>query len=539
MKKKLFIAGAAFALLFQGCLKDNFDMDKLAQGKYTPDIAIPLAYASVTIQDIIDTTGINSTVEVDANNFCTIVYSGNLLSKKASEIVSIPEQSTNFSTNFVGSFIQLSNGQSVTFTETISFQSGSTQIDNVEFRTLRDSLVINNNTGAIGTITVAIPAAIKSGMPYSSAVLTLSPGTNIIVLNLDGYTIDMTKSGTTTNTFDVNYTIQFPAGSTINATNSFAVTSYMKTIAFKKIIGYIGQQALSPFQDTVDINLFKKAFGTGTFKINDPTIRMDITNSYGIPIRVDFTRFDGYNPNSSPQIITIQGAPQNLMINYPSLAEIGQSKVTSIILDKNTTNGTIVGALNNNKSAYLIYQPNSLSNPTGATTPRNFILDDSQFNVDIDVRLPLWGSAKDFTLEDTIRDFRIDNIGEIDNFLLRAYVVNGFPIDLDVQVYFVDSLFRGPVVNGVPTKAIDSLATSDLFMRSAAIDSDGRATTPSIHTHDYPYDKARIERLKDARHLILRARASSTNNGASDVKIYATDKLDLKLGVRTKINSTF
>lgn len=532
MKKILLTLSGAALLCTQACVKDDFNFDKLAKGSWDPEIAVPLAYASVTIQDIIDTTGIETTVQVDpVTNFCTIVYSGNIFSKKASEIVQIPSpQTANFS-----QFVVVPGSGTASVTQTMSFQSGTTTVDTVTFRTLNYVININNGAGVPGNITVTIPAAKKNGVAFTNTFPLASSVSK--TFDLSGYSFDMTRAGTTNNEFDVVYTLQSTA--TAPLSGNFSVGTSMENIGFRKIVGYIGQQPLSPFQDTVVINIFKKAFGTGTFNLIDPTINLKITNSYGLPIQMNFTRFDGYNPNSNPQLITIQGVPSPLNINYPTLAQAGTAQVTTVVLDKNTTNGTIVGALNNNKSSYLIYQPNSVSNPNGPTSTPNFVLDDSQFDLDIDVRLPLWGTAKDFVLEDTIRDFSLDNVGNIDNFLLRAYIKNGFPVDLDVQVYFVDSLFRGPVVNGIPTKAIDSLATSEIFMRSGTIDADGRVTSPSIHSHDYPYDKTRIQKLKDAKHLILRAKASSTNNGTTNVKIFATDKLDLNLGVKTQIHQEF
>lgn len=531
MKKTLLTLSGAVMLLTQSCLKDDFNFNKLTEGSWDPEIAVPLAYASVTIQDIIDTTGIGTTVEVDpATNFCTIVYSGNLFSKKASEIISIPSpQSSNFSQAVV---VPVTG--TATVTQTMSFQSATTTVDSVTFKTLNYVINITNSTNATGNITMTIPGAKKNGVAFTNTFPMAASVSK--TFDLSNYTFDMTRGGTTTNQFDVVYTLQSTG---IGGAGTFSVNTSMENIGFRKIVGYIGQQSLSPFQDTVVINIFKKAFGTGTFSLVDPTISLKVTNSYGLPIQMNFTRFEGYNPNSNPQTVTITGLPSPLNINYPTLAQAGTSQVTTIVLDKNTTNGTIVGALNNNKSAYLIYQPNSISNPAGPTTSPNFVLDDSQFDLDVDVRLPLWGTAKDFVLEDTIRDFKIDEVGSIDNFLLRAYVKNGFPVDLDVQVYFVDSAFQGPVVNGFPTKAIDSLATSEIFMRSGTVDASGRVITPSIHSHDYTYDRERIQKLKRAKHLILRARASSTADGSQNVKIFATDRLELNLGVKTQIHQEF
>jgi hypothetical protein len=42
--------------------------------------------------------------------------------------------------------------------------------------------------------------------------------------------------------------------------------------------------------------------------------------------------------------------------------------------------------------------------------------------------------------------------------------------------------------------------------------------------------------LKNARHIIVRARGATTNNGVPDVKIYDHYRLDFKLGLKGTFN---
>src|SRR5688500_13851098 len=107
--KKIIAAIALPAIMLSACLKDDFNFDKLAQTNYSPDVALPLAFSSVTIQDIIKTTGIESTISVDADKFCTIIYRGNLLSLKASDLITIPDQTHNFQALFGAQIIQINN----------------------------------------------------------------------------------------------------------------------------------------------------------------------------------------------------------------------------------------------------------------------------------------------------------------------------------------------------------------------------------------------------------------------------------------------
>ena len=92
-------------------------------------------------------------------------------------------------------------------------------------------------------------------------------------------------------------------------------------------------------------------------------------------------------------------------------------------------------------------------NPLG--TEYNFVTDSSEYQVLLELFLPLHGYAENLTVKDTLdfifSDFYSQPAEEIEKLILRFNFINGFPLNIKVQAYFydgndvlLDSLFRDP-----------------------------------------------------------------------------------------------
>src|SRR4249919_2572008 len=64
----------ALILAFQGCVKDDLDFKKLEHTNYSPELAVPLAYSSLSIQDLMKNENDSGILVIDQNNFCTLIY---------------------------------------------------------------------------------------------------------------------------------------------------------------------------------------------------------------------------------------------------------------------------------------------------------------------------------------------------------------------------------------------------------------------------------------------------------------------------------
>lgn len=536
--KRLFVAVTTSVILIS-CIKDNFDFNKLGKSSWNPNLAVPLANSTFTIYDIIKNVDKDSNIIVDNTNFCTLVYRDRLFSLRADEIVQIPDQSFNYNLQLTpAEILTLTGTNTVTsnHTQTITYASGSTQIDSIKYKALTLSVYHSSGYPHGGTLVVEIPGAVKNGVSFSGSIPLSANGSGTTNFDLSGYTFDMTLGGMTNNQFQIIYKATFNnSGAPTPNSSSLNIQSSFNNNQFQTIFGYLGNQQITPNEDTVLVKIFNNSLGTGNFRLVDPYMDISFSNSFGVPIRSNFIFLKGYNPisNQTFDISSSPGIPNPLPINVPG--SIGQTATGGFTLNNTNTSGLMTDMINE-QPKNVIYKLNSTTNiPIPAN--RNWILDSSRFTVDMNLYLPLHGRAWDFMFQDTL-DFKLDRINEIDNILFRTYINNGFPVDILVQVYFVSQ--SGDTLN--PTyNVLDSLIVpTQLFMRSAQIDgSTGKVTLPTEKTTDVYADRAKLARITGANKILIRAFGASTNNGTPNVKIYSDYKLTVKIGVQTQLNTQF
>jgi hypothetical protein len=525
------------SLFITACIKDNFDFKKLGKSPWNPNLAIPLVYSKLTIEDIINAADKDENIQVDANKFCTIVYRDRLFSLQAKEIINIPDQAFNNYLSLSPLEIATLNGTgtvTVNYTQTINFNSGTTQIDSIIFKLLTLNIFTSSDFNHSGSLVVTIPSAVKNGTPFQTTIPLNPNSSSNNNYDLSGYKFDMTLGNTTTNQFQILYTLTLTnSGNPTSPTNKVSVQVSFNNNQFDIIHGFIGQIALSPYEDTVLVKIFNNSFGTGVFRLVDPYMEIGIKNSFGLPISGTFDYIKGYNPisNLTFDISNTPGVPNPLNIPTPTI--IGQSASTSFSLTNANTGGLMTEMINE-QPKHIIYKLNSTSNvPLPAI--RNFVIDTSQFTIDMNLYLPLHGRAFDFIFQDTL-DFKFDKIQELDNVLIRTYINNGFPIDIYVQAYFV---YHDTISNTITY--LDSLVVpSQIFMRSANVDlTSGRVTTPTSKITDIVADRIKLTRISNANKVLVRATGASTNNGVPNVKIYSDYTIEVKIGVQTQLNTYF
>jgi hypothetical protein len=520
----------------QSCIKDNFDLDKLTKTEYSPNIAAPLLFSSLTVQDILTNGNNSGIITVDKDNFCTIIYRGNLFSLKGSSLVKLPDQqSTPYSVSLTPAQIAVLSAVgtfTASYSQTVSFSSGTTKVDSLDFKSGNLILSLNSDLKYSGQISINIPTAKKNGISFSKNFPFTYSGTTPVIANtsfdLKGYTFDMTLGGTTSSQFEVNYSVILSGGGGVSppiTSEAITICQSLNNLKFNKIFGDIGQQSLSPDKDTVDLSIFKNTLGNAKFTLVDPSLKILISNSYGIPIRASIAQLDGYNPPASTYPIT--GSPNPLPIQSPNFSQIGKVLTDSFLLNKSNSPSLIT--VINKTPKNINYQISSLTNPSGPSH-NNFVLDSSYFKVDMEVKLPLWGTAKDFTLIDTLPITLDKSIPEnIESALFRIYNSNGFPFDIAMQAYFTDTLY----------KKLDSLVIpNQLILQSATVNAvTGIVISPTPKTYDAVVNHARLLNLKNAKHVLLKAAVATTNGGKINVKIYSNYKIDVKLGMQLKLKA--
>lgn len=547
-----------FAFGFFACVKE-YDMNKLAKTKYSPTLAAPLIKSSMSIRDLLIHDK-NGNVQADANNFLTLIYRGKLLSLKASDFIAFPDQSYASSTPLltpsdVIAFNALPIGATYTVAmpaQTITFNTnGTANLDSVVFKapSLFD-INISSQFRHDVVIVMGIPYAKKNGVALTRVVplkyTGTLPVTSTVNVNIDGYTFDMTSGGTTQNKFDIYIAVILTKSSNpLLVTDKADFNLGFTKPSFQKLFGFINQPLIAPSIDTVDVSIFDNTLpGGGTFTILNPAVRIYLSNSYGVPIDATFKKLEGYNPGYAPYPIKVNLEPKlnPWHFPYPTVAQIGTSVKDSVILTNANTGGTgasgSIGDVLNNKPKHVIYQVDAKANPNGAPIPpnTNFALDSSRVTVNFQLDLPLYGTAKNVSVQDTIPfTFTESDINNIEWFLFRLNITNGFPLEMGTQIYFTDSISITQ-----PYHLLDSLISPyQVIVPAAGVDATGKVNSPALKTTDIKFDQARINKVKNVKNVIISGKLSTTNNGNTNVKFYSDYRFDVRLGAMVKVKTQF
>jgi len=497
---------------------------------YNPEIAVPLVHSYMTLHNVLDDYDHHHVFVEDGTHFLYLIYERSVFSQTADQLISIADQ--NINTNYIFSVTTPipagdSASASQTFTHTMTMVYADESFDTAYIKAGTLNYNFSSNLNHNGKITVTIPSATKFGIPFKQEIPYTFSGTLPVVFttsfNLAGYKVGFSHVGALTQ-LQINYTITvYGDGTAVTPPFSMSMGESFSNIKYSRLIGYLGQKTVSISDDSIKVELFNNNIH-GYYDFEDPKLHINIDNSYGIPINVSVNQIEAHSASNAPYVVAVTGSgiPNPWVINYPSFAQIGQSMLTSLMLDK--TNSTIKPAIN--ISPQHIYSNISATcNPAGPPNT-NFVLDTSRIKVNAQLELPLYGKAWDFVLQDTA-SFSYTEVNDADWVELKLILDNGFPIDGLVQLYFVDTNY---VVK-------DSLLNPFQQMLMSAIPGsppDYKVVQNTKKTSLIRWEGSRWKNLKDCKHILIRAELNTANSGTTIVKIYSSYGLEVRLGVRAQ-----
>ena len=113
---------------------------------------------------------------------------------------------------------------------------------------------------------------------------------------------------------------------------------------------------------------------------------------------------------------------------------------------------------------------------------------------------------------------------------LKSNVTNGFPLDVEMQIYFTDENFN----------LLDSLfIPRQVILPAAPVNiSTGYVINSSSKTTDVDLTPLKISHLSTTKKMLVRATATTINNAGTNVKIYDYYKLNVTIGAKAKMNIT-
>jgi hypothetical protein len=534
-----FLLSVFFATVMFSCYKKDFDKVSLANA--TPQYLYPLVDAELSMKDIVDPNKKQLNVTEDNDGFYTFIYYHDLYTQLISDLLKITnvpvKQSISLTATEVGS-LPVSGSVAHSFAQSVTLAAtNGEKLKTILVKSGTVPLTISSTFKHNVQVTITFPYIKKNSIALTKTInLNYLSGNAPVVsttpVDLTGYTIDCSENNTKVNT--ISYTaslkVTYKTGNAITTAQKIDLTTGISDIAYSYIDGYIGKYEFTIPQDSVAIDIFDNAY-LGNIYFTDPKVRGIITNSVGAASSIKIEQLTAQSNITGTTHITGSAINTNIPVLYPSLAEIGQSKSTTIQLDK--TNSENLLTIFNPAPKKIIFKMSGAINPSGESA--NFVTDSSYVKIRGEVEIPMEGKITNFVLLDTIANIEYPEIntnGKSITILSAGFnvaVSNGFPMNARIQMYFLDE----------SNVVLDSLFASPHSIPSGAVDAAGKVATPTdIFIKEF-YNEARYSRITGSKKAVIYAYFSTVNNGTEPVKIYSSYKIKSNIGIDVKANVSF
>tara|TARA_B110000503_G_C7154515_1_gene416699 strand:+ start:594 stop:2303 length:1710 start_codon:yes stop_codon:yes gene_type:complete len=526
---------------FYACTDDYFEFEKIKVDDWNPNLAVPLMSSNLSLADIVIKKDTNGDIFTTASGGLEIVYRSSVLSSDTSTVINIPTE--NFADTFTVS--QATNGLLDSMPPGPPFNNGqridfnaSTQreiVDNSRFGVVVDSMTLK--TGKLAF-------EIENSFPYELTItakfrtFTDSLGDTLVLnyivpaanpniqarkqeVDLKGYQVNLSEDqdgNPADNVFpiDLQYSIQLESGVASNKDDRLTMTGSITNIDFKEFYGSLGSTPLALERDSIAIDFFKnfQEFAKEDLFISNPTLRLTAKNSFSCPMNFEFTYLNAVNPKRNPSVIAfdIPTELKPLTIKFPDKYGVAQT-----VFELNNVNSNLDTILSHLTKS-IAFDSQALFNPDGVPPRngqrRNFITDTSDLGLDLEFRIPFEGRANGFFIEDTI-SVTLDQIKNLSNGTLRIYAENGFPMDVDLQLTFLDSfnVELGKLI--LPSNPIFSkgygmiLPSAPTKLVSGDLEADGF----TVNITDIKINEERLNDISKTKKVALSAKLSTEDAG--------------------------
>ena len=389
-------------------------------------------------------------------------------------------------------------------------------------------IVQNKNYDHNTVTTVSFPTFTKDGVPLSVELNNVEAFSE----DLTAYTIDLTgENGQKTNTIDyaINGRIEETGSSD---TGTLTILFNMVNLQFSYLEGDFKTYPFENIQQTFDLRLPQNDF-PNNIRFTDPKIDFHVLNSAGLPFSLNIKEISVIEETKNSKLIT--GSYQEetpTLAGAPNPREVIES--TYEISNANTYN--LIEFISDIPES-VFFDGLITANPEGGSQISNFVTDSSRVEIGAELILPFTGYVNNYAITDTIRNVDLDfSDGGItfENLNLRIISENAFPLNIAIQLYFIDSTeAQGDIV-------LDSLFDSmdrSLICPSANVDGQGVTVDPTTLLSDIEVDRVKYEKIKSTSKIKIVGRLLSPGaDGTSpkNIKIIAENYLNVSLGVSAK-----
>lgn len=499
----------------------------------------PLIYGDLSLNDLLsvyDTTGY---VSEDSTGLLYGAYSKDTV-LRAPDLLKIPDQ------DFLQFFFKVDStipgfalgniGDTVGFDQTKGFEFKKfkdERLDSLHIKSGSLGIYVSSTIKHQGILTMSSDKVLIQGQPYNEVIMISDPSGNFEEthsIDLSNSTLIFDNSVPDSTSLYINAHFDLiNSGADIMPNEEIQIINSFQSLEFRGAYGYVGAfDSLLFDKAELEFDLLSGNF-EGTIDLADARITMRTENYFGVPFGVELLDLEAHFQDGSGETIFIDPGANPITIAAPDITQIGQSVKDSTFI--NNTNSNLNIAATSDLTG-LQYSLRALANPGGEVD--NFILDDSELRINVEGLIPLdlrmedvvLGDTFNFELSDTASDFSSDDIVFV---RMTMKTTNSMPLDLGIQLYFVDS-----IAGWLP---LDSLFGADhTIFKSGVTDDNGRVILPTSKETVIELTRGQISNLVNANKILMKAYVETAEGGTRDVKFYSGNSLKFSLGAEIEVS---
>lgn len=500
----------------------------------TPEVTIPSLLPGES-----DSISVNIAGRSIRNNMvAAIVFTG---SPGASNVIVDMDQTVDVSLH--GYDLEAVSGRLIVPEQVLGSPSGKDTIDldpgtDIEIESgkiLTGSLAFTAISGSPlnTTIKITLPSTSRSGTPVQENIIIPPLQTVNGSVSLNNTTADFsTDVNKPYNRLPVNYEIKVSSGGNMINFSSLDEVQLKLTMPDPDIDylkGYFGQKTEEIEKDTIFTELddiLEKI--TGSFHIANPSIKLNYSNSFGIPVGITFEA----RGRRDATAVNLDLAP--FTIDYPAFPV--RDITSSFKIDKTNSKLADIVSLPPTEVSFSGSGKLNPSAPSG--TRNNYVFGNSRFIASLEIEVPLELWINNLQFADTVDNFLKSDSEDDDSplkpenmefFRLKITASNGFPLGASLKVILYDSL---------TATNLHTINAPDII-KPALVDASGKVTSAVESETIIDFDKDFFSKSSQADKMIFVFTLVTSGGGTKDVKFYSDYKLNFKANLLVKPNLIF
>jgi hypothetical protein len=414
--------------------------------------------------------------------------------------------------------------------DTITVNLGSgVELDELKITTGNLSYHILKQSTLTISLTISMPSAL-SGVTPVSKLINIGTGSQFDgSISFDNTIVDLgTDPLQPFNRVPLEYSISVSSTGMVNfnATDEIRLDLKLLNPVFDYVKGYFGQKIETIDPDTLNLEIEDiLSHITGTFRISSPSIKINYSNSFAIPIQITF------NATGKRKAETVNLGLMPFTLTYP-VAPANRDVSASYAINNSNS---LLSELISMPPEEIRFSGTAKMNPSGNDGQRNnYVFGNSRFLGSLEVEVPMEFRINNLQFTDTLDNF-LDDEGSSDNpvkpenfELLRVDInaKNGFPLGVSLKMSLYDSM----------TNKIKSSVNATGILEPAPVDINGRVKPGEVTetSTSIEFTKEFFSSINKADKIIFQFTLNTTGNGSKDVKIYSDYRIDFNAALVVK-----